>query len=603
MKRIACVLAGLASLCAPAPVQAQQQTIVASTRSVDWSAVGVPGGISTRTTVCATLNPGATAAQINSAISACPSGQVVKLNAGTYNLSTGIRFGGKNNVTLRGAGPTQTFLVFASSDACMGQGGDICVNGSDLGYYVGGPAHTANWTAGYAQGATQITLSSTTGLSVGMYLVLDQLNDSSDTGNILVCSVAHVCADEGPGGGGRTNREQEQVANVTAISGGAVTMTPGRHMPNWRSPQSPGPVWGNSTSMFSGVGVEDLSMDHSNTDGKSGLYFIFATNSWAKNVRSLNSNRNHVWLYESAHNTIRDSYFYGTQNAASQSYGIEEFMASDNLIENNIMHHIATPLQTNEGTGSVFGYNYTFDDYYNVSPTWQQASSYLHASGTDMVLHEGNEGTGFDGDDVHGSHNFVTAFRNYFNGQEPGKLAQTNPVKLYAFNRYMNFVGNVLGKVGYHNNYEWNLSGGSQDTSIFSLGSNTNTGPSDALVKPTLLRWGNYDTATGTSRFVAAEVPSGLSVAANPVPSNNTLPNSFYLPGKPAWFGSTTWPPIGPDVTGGPGPGGHAYKIPAHVCYDNSSKTNGILNFDANNCYANSGPAPSAPTNLRIIGG
>ena len=42
-------------------------------------------------------------------------------------------------------------------------------------------------------------------------------------------------------------------------------------------------------------------------------------------------------------------------------------MSSDNLIENNILHHIATPLQTNEGTGSVFAYNYTFDDYYSAA--------------------------------------------------------------------------------------------------------------------------------------------------------------------------------------------------------------------------------------------
>src|SRR4051794_39196415 len=95
MKRLACMTAGVALLSLAVPAAAQQQTVVASTRSVDWSGAGVPGGISNRTTVCATLNPGATAAQINSAIGACPSGQVVKLNAGTYNLSTGIKFGGK----------------------------------------------------------------------------------------------------------------------------------------------------------------------------------------------------------------------------------------------------------------------------------------------------------------------------------------------------------------------------------------------------------------------------------------------------------------------------------------------------------------------------
>src|SRR5437868_939623 len=40
------------------------QTIISASRRIDWTQAGVPGGIPTRTTVCATLNPGATAAQI-----------------------------------------------------------------------------------------------------------------------------------------------------------------------------------------------------------------------------------------------------------------------------------------------------------------------------------------------------------------------------------------------------------------------------------------------------------------------------------------------------------------------------------------------------------
>ena len=67
------------------------QAQIAASRRIDWSQAGVPGGIPNRSTICATLNPGATAAQINSAIAACSNG-VVYLNAGTYNLSAGITF-------------------------------------------------------------------------------------------------------------------------------------------------------------------------------------------------------------------------------------------------------------------------------------------------------------------------------------------------------------------------------------------------------------------------------------------------------------------------------------------------------------------------------
>ena len=95
-------------------IDTEAQTPIGANRRIDWSSAGVTGGIPTRTTSCATLNPGATATQINAAIAACGNGQVVFLNAGTYTLSAAIRFNNKRNVTLRGAGPDRTFLVFTA---------------------------------------------------------------------------------------------------------------------------------------------------------------------------------------------------------------------------------------------------------------------------------------------------------------------------------------------------------------------------------------------------------------------------------------------------------------------------------------------------------
>ena len=102
--------------------------IINSSRAANWSNVGIPGGIPSRTTNCATLSPGATTSQINSAIASCPSGQVVLLSAGTYTISGGIAFNGTSNVTLRGAGPTKTILNFSGGDSCGGLGGDICMD-------------------------------------------------------------------------------------------------------------------------------------------------------------------------------------------------------------------------------------------------------------------------------------------------------------------------------------------------------------------------------------------------------------------------------------------------------------------------------------------
>jgi hypothetical protein len=600
----------LVSLVAVTSAEAQTQTILAATRSIDWSGAGVTGGIPTRTTNCATLSPGASASQINSAIANCPDGQVVFLNAGTYNLSSGIDFAGNSNVTLRGAGPAQTTLNFTNGVPCGGMGGDVCFENTQLNN-TDAPGNTANWTAGFAKGSTQITLSNTTNLKVGTVLILDQLNDSnSDTGGVWICSASAVCSDAGASGASRSNREQQQLVQVTGISGTAVTISPGLHMPNWRTSQSP-QAWWSSALPITMSGIENLTVNHSGSSTTSGIYFFNAYKCWVKNVKSLYANRNHVWFYQSAHILIRDSYFYGTKNAASQSYGVESFMTSDNLVENNIFQRVTSPLIANGAdSGTVWGYNYTTDMYYAVSPNWLIASNGFHATGIAMMLNEGNVGTSFQADIVHGTQHFLTAFRNVFVGWEAGKTAQTTPIHLYAGHRYMNIVGNVLGRPGYHTRYETAApTSGDADTSVFALGWAGNEGgtnvvypnmPHDPLTKTTLLRWGNYDVATGTARYLASEVPSALSQYSNAVPANQILPASFYRSTKPSWWGTMPWPAIGPDVTGGQDATGKAFKIPAQLCYDSTPKVGGILTFDAANCYGNTASL-AAPTSLRIV--
>src|SRR5262249_11393508 len=88
--------------------------IIPSNRRITWGGnCGVPGGIPARSNIFTTFSPGATAAQINSAIASCPSNQVVYLNAGTYNIAA-INFGTHSGVTLRGAGPGQTIIKSTS---------------------------------------------------------------------------------------------------------------------------------------------------------------------------------------------------------------------------------------------------------------------------------------------------------------------------------------------------------------------------------------------------------------------------------------------------------------------------------------------------------
>jgi hypothetical protein len=584
---------------------ASAQTLIDNSRRIDWSQAGVRGGIPDRTAICATLSPGATAAQINAAIGACTNG-VVQLNAGTYTLSAGITFGGRSHVTLRGAGSDRTILRFTGSDSCGGLRANICVHGSSTVWSGNVPAaNVAGWTAGYAKGSTQLTLSTTAGLTPGTILILDQLQDTADTGGIVI-SDAPGFTIEG-GAPGRAGRPQQQYVEVTAVNGTQVTISPGVYMPNWRASQAPQAWrWGTLAATAVMNGVEDLTLDHAGSNETTGIGFSNAYNCWVKGVKSLSANRNHVWLNQTARVEVRDSYFHGTKNAASQSYGIEFFTTADDLIINNIFHHVTAPIMMGSSAGSVVAFNYLIDMYYSIA-TWMMAGLQgSHDAGTGMNLFEGNVANAFLMDLYHGTGSLPTLFRNRLAGSEPGKTqGNTNVVNIWAFNRHVNVVGNVLGTSGYHTVYETSraagASSGNPDRSIYVLGfsgigEQLSAGiPYDSRIMSTMLRWGNYDYATRQTRWNAAEIPAG-----NPVPSTETLPPSLFLSSRPGWWGSTPWPAIGPDVTGGSDPAGHAHRIPAQTCYETTPKGgNGVLAFDPSACYPE-GPEDTTPPAVSI---
>jgi len=199
-------------------------------------------------------------------------------------------------------------------------------------------------------------------------------------------------------------------------------------------------------------------------------------------------------------------------------------------------------------------------------------------------------------DNIHGTHHFLTFFRNHFYG-DPAKTANTATMHLFRYSRFFNIIGNVLGRTGYYTTYESNLT--TDDVDIYSFGQPYPGLAADPRTKETVMRWGNYDTVSATSRFDSAEVPSGLANFANPVPATQALPPSLYRSAKPSWWGSGSWPAIGPDVMSGdiPGYAGHAYKIPARRCYENAAvdPAYGSINvrlFDPRACYETSSPPP-----------
>jgi hypothetical protein len=190
----------------------------------------------------------------------------------------------------------------------------------------------------------------------------------------------------------------------------------------------------------------------------------------------------------------------------------------------------------------------------------------------------------------HGIGGLSTLYRNYLVGWEVAKSTNTVPVQAYAYDRFYNIVGNVLGcnwnstsypgncGVPYPTAYGPTQLGSGANKVIYDFGASLNEGSNtvgpDSYVATSAMLWGNCDAfhgfTAGNCRFVSSEVPTALTDGyQNSLPGSHTLPVSFAYTSTPSWWPSgKAFPIAGPDVTGGNinGAGGLAYTNPAQDC-------------------------------------
>jgi hypothetical protein len=654
-------------------------TFLDPSRAIDWSSAGF--AIPAYTASCATQPTlkandssaaAANATAIQTALGSCDATHnVVNVPTGTYYVA-GFNYGPQGHQVLRGAGPNSTYLYITSSPGVNMQAG-WSTWGNDDSVKPPSGSNQCSWSAGYNKGATTITLSNCGGSPpVNQQLVIDQANDMSDTGGIFVCDdgLDGCTLEPGPGDiegrliDGVTHAQQQIVYTkaVTSLGGGSysVTISPGVYYNNVRAGQSPGAWWPGTVQ---NDGIENLTLDYSYSDvgstGYGAVTMYSCYQCWMKNIRSIDGTRDHVHVYQSSQDVIRDSYFYQAHGHASESYCVELDETSGILVENNIFQQQTVPVLSQNSSGSVVAYNFGIDDLF-AAAGYLAGAYYNHNAGNEMDLWEGNNFAGIWGDAIHGSSPSGTLFRNVLSGWQAGDTLTTIPIILRSFDRAFNVIGNVLGQPGYHNQYQAyatsqtaGTGGDAESTSIYSLGWATDnwcgTGGSaspfcDPKVFSTLMRWGNWDVVTNGAKWDSNEA----SPAAVPYVSANftsayfgslphTLPASLYYNSKPPWWpAGKAWPPVGPDVSGGnlgtctgtyagvqatsatQCTGGtlssqwaaHVSSIPAQDCYLNvmhgpPDGTGGVLPFDASQCYTTSattgGTVPAPPTSLAAI--
>lgn len=596
-----------------------QASFLPAGRSVDWTHVGIPGGIPDASwPVCQTLSPSGGAddsTAIQNAINSCAAGSVVVLNAGTYTLhrsskvcvgksddfGSGVYEAGlcltDKSIVLRGAGPNQTVLNY-------GDGASIISMGHT--YLSSSQVSLIPITSTASQGATQITLSSVSGITANSYIVITQNNPTDTDGNPLVSIDGYTgactyCMN------GMTGQAMQQVDQVTAVSGNTVTLA----RPLYYNYNSSPSVY--VQPMVQSVGLENLRVTATAASGTGLVYKNInleeCAKCWVHNVETDYAvDAANIYLSQTYESEISNNYLYqGFNHDSGASYGLWlEFQNSEDLIQNNIirLQRHATP--QSGGSGNVYAYNYELGDYmgeyHNSLPETQ-----AHGAHPYMNLYEGNVTENFEWDFAHGSSSHNTMFRNYINLTDPDPdtgqpmTGAVIALNVAYYSNYENVFGNAFGPYGSTCNastYETDAPTSKVNGVIWQLGYYDDGGgssPNQTLsnkVGTTLLRGGNWDCVT-KSVVWSSNAPSGNFTAS--YMASTTLPNSLVFSSAPSYFAGTgaVWPPINTAATT------VVNQIPAQICYNAGAANSLGGGFNPTACYGGTATAsPQPPTNL-----
>ncbi len=528
----------------------------------------------------------------------------------------------------------------------MGTGGGIS---------SGGP-NSATINSGNTAGSTSLTLSSTSGMSVGGYLMISELNDPVYATIDSIANAGDPCTwCDYPFSGARA---RGQIVEIETISGNTLTISPGLYT-NYGTASSTSPALATpvpGVQKYSGV---ELLQTYANNTGYAQTFALWACMyCWVKEVFNNYSDGDHIDDYYGYRDEFRDSYF---SNAMLHSPGSSDSdvslldQTSGTLIENNILERLHVGVIVDWGSaGNVVGYNYSYGNFDASGDLVIMASFLEHGASPQFNLYEGNVGNNITLDSFWGSGSNETMFRNQFRGTDTlasplsagrntvnWSSAQLANEQMFGItNSWVhtnsNAIGNVLGSADAltaatqglytggatpytstvipsamrnYNNWFYAVSVG-YDTGSDTSGSGVKTfagGPSNAvgywvgLASGTIFQHGNFDIASNSTIWA-----SGVT---------HTLPASLFHSSQPAfwtvpasWSDQPPWPAIGPDVTGGNVDNstlaGHVYQIPAEACYNNTARdATGIKLFNPANCYGIDPPPPppAPPTGLNAV--
>ena len=515
---------------------AARSELVSSDRIYDWSNAGRAGGIPAQTqtvytTIDSTGDSTDRTSAINTAISNCPSGQVVKLGVGTFRVNGVIYMNNETGVVLRGSGMDSTII----DSRATGAYGFVVGNTSiDWPFESTGDSLSAN----EAQGQTVLSMSSTSEYTVGDRVVVFQQNSQAAAWPVI-------------GTGAATDYDSGHLTKITAKDVSTITILD--PLPFAFTTALGARVHIVGSGFAYNCGVEDLTITYVSTSMTCGMHFWNADNCWLYGVKISNADNQSMWMTHATHCTIQKSYMDRAGGGSPNGAGILIERSGSNLIQDSIIYKSFPLIEMNfYCTGNVLAYNFLYDNVAGISIDTN------HGAHNAYNLFEGNVAANLHPDGYFGSVSHDTALRNRFTATDPA--SGRSAIQLKRFTRHYNILGNILGTTGM-TGYEA-TSSDAGDGYIYQLGypnigNNTYSStaePStgdwwsdwpggtelptgfqerDLDVANTIVRKGNYNTYNSA-------IPAGEALGGD------TLPNSYYVSSKPAWFYGLAWPPFDP---------------------------------------------------------
>ncbi len=563
-----------------------------SDRTIDWHEVGIPGGIPSRTTICAvidstTYGSGTTDATsaIQSALNSCPANQAVYIPAGTYLVSSTIRI--PSNVTLRGEGSNTVIHAQGSGSSLISFGNSATPS----------PSNSVSITGGSTKGSQTITLSDASGISVGSYLMVTQLNDP-DLATIQSSEGSTSCTWCDLWGG---TRVMGQIVEVTTVNGNTVGISPGLYMNYTLTPYATG---FNAVAKY--AGLENLKISMYNTGYTANIRMDGSAYCWVKGIESDYTDGDHLEALSAYRGEIRDSYFHDAYHHTPGTTDADVFIAEKSsgfLVENNVLRRLHSAIMLNWGaSGNVIAYNYLDGCFDQGATNVLIMDMSMHGAHPMFNLYEGNSMATFAPDGIWGSSSHNTVFRNNMRGTtlicEPtGSVrspettdchwaVQANrAISLGFASTHYNILGNAVGSPEmlaltiYNGGTPMGMQTTTicpQSTSYDAVAYSFSFGHVSGVEDNCMSGWGNssYTTAIlhGNYDYVSN------SVLWNSGISDHNLPSSLFLTSKPAWFGNLQWPAIGPDVIG------YVSMIPAQYCYEQGLMPGCLISSPAGSC-------------------